>query len=81
MSQLTERCCAVVDSNDCEAAPNHYAAASAIVTCWACGDDVCRPCSSIVAYRWKGQLRRMRFCFSCQDTRGVGRGKKSEGAR
>ena len=60
------RTCSVVDSIDCEAS-------SDVVTCWACGDDTCRACSSIVS---RGQLRRRRFCFNCQDTRGVGRGEK-----
>jgi hypothetical protein len=70
------RNCSVVDSIDCEASSNNVARGP-VVTCWACGDDVCLVCSSIVSYRWRGQRRRMRFCFSCQDTRGVGRGEKS----
>jgi len=67
------RICSVVDSIDC-AAPAEGIVTGQVVTCWACGDDVCRACSSVVAYRWKGQFRRMRFCLTCQDTRGVGRG-------
>lgn len=70
---MTDRCCEVVDSIDCEAAPGYGATASAIVACWGCGGDVCRECSSVIAYPWKGQRRRMRFCFNCQDQRKVGR--------
>jgi hypothetical protein len=70
---MNDRCCSVVDSIDCEAAPNYGAPASSLVTCWGCGDDVCRACSSIVPYRWAGQRRRVRLCFNCQDTRRVGR--------
>lgn len=40
-------------------------------------DDVCRSCSSIVTWRWRGQSRRMRFCLTCQDTRGIGRGARA----
>jgi hypothetical protein len=69
------RSCSVVDSIDCEA-PVDAPGTGPVVTCWACGDDVCRACSSVVAYPWKGQIRRMRFCFNCQDSRGVGRGMK-----
>ena len=69
------RICSVVDSIDCEASADGLATGP-VVTCWACGDDTCRACSSIVSYRWQGQFRRMRFCFNCQDTRGVGRGEK-----
>lgn len=68
-------CCSVVDSIDCEAHVDGPGTGP-VVTCWACGDDVCRACSSIVSYRWRGQIRRMRFCFNCQDCRGVGRGEK-----
>lgn len=71
------RCCSVVDSIDCEASGNNLIRGP-VVTCWACGDDVCRACSSIITYRWKGQHRHMRFCFNCQDTRGVGRGGRDE---
>ena len=66
------RTCSVVDSIDCEAS-SEAVTVGPVVTCWACGDNTCRACSSIVSYRWRGQLRRMRFCFNCQDTRGVGR--------
>jgi len=69
------RTCAVVDSIDCEA-PAEGLSTGPVVTCWACGDDTWRACSSVVAYRWKGQLRRMRFCFNCQDSRGVGRSER-----
>lgn len=69
------RLCSVVDSIDCEA-PAEDLALGPVVSCWACGDDVCRGCSSIVAYRWAGQLRRMRFCYRCQDERHVGRGER-----
>lgn len=71
------RSCSVVDSIDC-VAPVDCPGTGPVVTCWACGDDVCRECSSIVSYRWRGQHRRMRFCFTCQDSRGVGRGAKTE---
>jgi len=70
---MTDRSCSVVDSIDCEAAPGQGAAASSIVTCWGCGDDVCRACSGIVAYRWKGQRRHVRLCLTCQEQRRVGR--------
>lgn len=73
------RVCSVVDSIDCEASADGLALAP-VVTCWACGDDTCRACSSIVSYRWCGQQRRMRFCFNCQDTRGVGRGENRKTA-
>jgi len=69
------RSCAVVDSIDCEAPVDGLGTLS-VVTCWACGDDVCRACSSVIAYRWRGQFRHMRFCLDCQDSRGVGRGEK-----
>lgn len=69
------RNCSVVDSIDCEASGRNFARGP-VVTCWACGDDVCLACSSIVSYRWKRQHRRMRFCFNCQDSRDVGRGEK-----
>jgi hypothetical protein len=69
------RTCSVVDSIDC-AASSGGLATRPVVTCWACGDDVCRACSSIVSYSWRGQQRRMRFCLNCQDSRGVGRGAK-----
>lgn len=69
------RACSVVDSIDCEASADGLATGP-VITCWSCGDDTCRACSSIVAYRWRGQFRRMRFCFNCQETRGVGRGEK-----
>lgn len=69
------RSCSVVDSIDCEASAEGLAVGP-VVGCWACGDDVCRACSSIVRYRWKGQDRHMRFCYRCQDERGVGRGEK-----
>ena len=70
------RTCEIHDSIDCEA-PIDVPGAGPVVACWACGDDTCRGCSSIVSYRWRGQQRRMRFCFRCQDERGVGRGKKA----
>ena len=73
------RTCSVVDSIDCEASAAGLAIGP-VVTCWACGDDTCRACASIVEYRWRGQRRRMRFCFNCQDTRGVGRGEKRRAA-
>lgn len=69
------RSCSIVDSIDCEA-PVDGCVTGPVVTCWACGDDVCRACSSVVAYRWKGQIRRMRFCYCCQEERCVGRGEK-----
>ena len=68
------RLCTVVDSIDCEASVEGLVVGP-VVTCWACGDDVCRGCSSVIAYPWKGQHRRMRFCFRCQDERRVGRGQ------
>ncbi len=71
------RTCEVVDSIDCEASAEGLATGP-VVICWACGGDTCRACSSIVSYRWRGQRRRMRFCFNCQDTRGVGRGEKAK---
>lgn len=71
------RTCSVVDSIDCEASSDGLAIAP-VVTCWACGDDTCRPCSSIIAYRWRGQLRRMRFCYRCQEERHVGRGEEKK---
>ena len=70
--RVVRRSCSVVDSIDCEDPQN--GGTGPIVTCWACGDDVCRSCSSVVSYRWSGQLRRMRFCYRCQEERGVGRG-------
>lgn len=70
---MTDRCCEVVDSIDCEAPPGYGEPASKIVSCWGCGRDVCRSCSSIITYPWKGQRRHMRFCFYCQDERKVGR--------
>lgn len=70
---MTDRSCKVVDSIDCEAAPGDNAPASKIVTCWGCGGDVCRACSSVIRYRWKGQHRLTRFCFDCQDERKIGR--------
>jgi hypothetical protein len=69
------RLCSIVDSVDCEA-PIDGLVLSQVSSCWACGDDVCRGCSSVVSYRWKGQRRRMRFCYRCQDERHVGRGEK-----
>lgn len=71
------RICSVVDSIDCQASAEGLATGP-VVTCWGCGDDVCRACSSVIPYRWRGQLRRMRFCFNCQDSRGVGRGEKQK---
>jgi hypothetical protein len=68
-----DRSCSVVDSISCEAAPGQGAEARSLVTCWGCGDDVCRACSAIVPYRWKGQRRRVRLCLNCQEQRRVGR--------
>jgi hypothetical protein len=65
------RSCSVVDSIDCE--DPQSGGTGPIVSCWACGDDVCRGCSSVISYQWRGQLRRIRFCFRCQDERRVGR--------
>lgn len=70
---MTDRCCEIVDSIDCEAAPGHGEPASKVVACWGCGRDACRACSSVVSYRWKGQRRKMRFCYDCQDERKIGR--------
>lgn len=75
MKAESARSCSVVDSIDCEAPPEGLPLRE-VVTCWACGDDVCHACSSIIRYHWRGQRRRMRFCFSCQDSRGVGRAEK-----
>jgi len=75
-TMLTDRCCEIVDSIDCEAAPDHGEPASKIVQCWGCGRDVCRACSSVVPYRWKGQRRRIRFCFSFQDERQIGQARR-----
>lgn len=71
--------CSVVDSIDCEASADGLATGT-VVICWACGDDTCRACSSIVSYHWRGQFRHMRFCFNCQDMRGVDRGEKRKSA-
>ena len=66
--------CAVVDSIDCQCPQN--AGLGPIVSCWGCGEDVCKACSSVIAYLWKGQRRHMRFCFRCREERRVGRGDK-----
>lgn len=70
---VSSRSCSVVDSIDCEDPQN--GGTRTLVRCWACGDDTCRACSSVISYRWRGQRRRLRFCFNCQDSRHVGRGK------
>lgn len=73
---MTDRCCEIVDSIDCKAPPGYGALATEIVTCWGCGSDVCRTCSSIIRYAapsWLGGTRLRRFCVGCQDTRRVGR--------
>jgi hypothetical protein len=80
----TDRCCEIVDSIDCRAAPDHGEPASEIVTCWGCGRDVCRACSSVIMYRslvarGARQHRRTRFCFDCQDERKIGRSANSYG--
>jgi hypothetical protein len=81
---MTDRCCEIVDSIDCEAASGYDdLLASKLVTCWGCGRDVCRGCSSVIRYvapRFMGGTRRRRFCFDCQDDRGVGRAEKRRAA-
>lgn len=83
MSLLTgryvSRTCSVVDSIDCQASSEDLVT-GAVVRCWACGDDTCLACSSVIAYPWRGQRRRIRFCFNCQDQRGVGRAEKIRAA-
>jgi hypothetical protein len=71
--------CSVVDSIDCQASSEGFVMGS-VVTCWACGDDTCLACSSVISYSWRGQRRRIRFCFNCQDQRAVGRGEKGKAA-
>lgn len=78
---VTDRACSVVDSIDCQAPPGHGESSSNLVTCWGCGDDVCRSCSSVIPYRWKGQHRSVRMCFNCQDSRKVGRAAPVEVAK
>jgi hypothetical protein len=77
---MAKRSCSVVDSNECRAAlPENPA--SELVTCWGCGDDVCRSCSSVIEYpvlnRGARRSTRVRMCFTCQDTRRVGRAAKA----
>lgn len=75
---MTDRCCEIVDSNDCEAAPGYDAPASKIVSCWSCGQDVCRRCSAVIKYTAIDGTRMRRFCFECQDAACVGRSKKKD---
>ena len=63
------RSCSVVDSIDCECPPNGMIGDPPPVICYACGDDVCRNCSTLITYH----KRRCRVCFNCQDTRKIGR--------
>ena len=63
------RSCSVVDSIDCECPPNGMIGDPPPVTCYACGDDVCKNCSTLITYH----KRRCRVCFNCQDTRKIGR--------
>jgi hypothetical protein len=63
------RSCAVVDNRDCECPANGMDGDPPPVTCYACGDDVCKSCSTLITYR----KRRCRICFTCQDTRRIGR--------
>ncbi len=70
---MTDRSCSVVDSIDCEAAPDYDAPASKIVVCRSCGRDVCRVCSSVIPYRVLGPYRASRICFDCQDELKIGR--------
>ena len=73
------RTCSVVDSIDCEASSEGLIVGR-VVACWGCGDDTCMACSSVIAYPWRGQRRRIRLCFNCQDQRGVGRAEKGKAA-
>ena len=66
---MTDRCCEIVDSNDCEAAPGYDAPASKLVSCWGCGRDVCRRCSAVIKYASIGGTRMRRLCFECQRDR------------
>lgn len=74
------RSSAIADSINCDAPYGAELVSAAVVSCWACGEDVCRACSSVISYSWRRQRRRIRFCFNCQDQRGVGRGEKGKAA-
>lgn len=62
--------CSVVDSNDCECPPGSTVGPRP-ATCYACGLDVCRQCSTVILYAYA--KRRCRICFNCQDMRKIGR--------
>lgn len=61
--------CSVVDSIDCECPPQGMVGDPLPVTCFSCGNDVCKECSSLIPYR-KHQCR---ICFDCQEYRKIGR--------
>lgn len=66
---ISDRACSVVEA-DCECPPGGRFADDVLpVVCYGCGDDVCKACSAIIAYRKK----RVRMCLHCQDQRKVGR--------
>jgi len=44
------RSCSVVDSIDCECPPSGLVGDLPPVTCYACGNDVCRNCSTLITY-------------------------------
>ena len=62
--------CSVVDSNDCECPPGSTVGPRP-ATCYACGLDVCRQCSTVILYAYA--KRRCRICFNCQDMHKIGR--------
>jgi len=70
---VTHAYCAVVDSSDCECPPGGIGPhpRPRLVTCYACGLDVCRQCSTVIYYAYA--KRRCRICFNCQDMRKIGR--------
>lgn len=65
----SRRTCSVVDGNTCECPPAGFVGDPLPVACYACGDDVCRNCSTLMTYR----KRRCRVCVRCQDERKIGR--------
>ncbi len=66
---MSARVCSVVEG-DCKCPPYGGQSVGVLRECYACGDDTCTACSTIITYN----KRRARVCFTCQDMRKVGRG-------